>query len=116
MRSAVRFVTLTFLSALAVLLAACGGGSGGGTVDASIELTNGGKAAAVKRIEVSGGATVNLTISSDVAETIHVHGYEVEFEVPAGGSVTKTFVADQLGSYEIETHQKAHIIAQLVVR
>ncbi|MDO4784191.1 MAG: hypothetical protein Q3997_03790 [Propionibacteriaceae bacterium] len=116
MRSAIRFVTLTCLSAIAVLLVACGGGSAGGTVNATIELTNGGKATSVQRIEASGGATVNLTVKSDVAETIHVHGYELEFEVPAGGSVTKSFVADQLGSYEIETHKSAHIIAQLVVR
>lgn len=116
MRQKFRLAVLVCISVISVALGACGSSDAAQPVETTIELTDGGRAANVQRIEVRGGAKVTLTVTSDIEEIIHVHGYELEFTVPAGGSVTQTFVADQLGSYEIETHKKAHIIAQLVVR
>lgn len=115
MRAALRGIATLLLVWLCTLVTACGGGSGGGDVAISIELT-GGKAAAVQRIDVKGGAKVTLTIKSDADDVVHVHGYDLEFPVSAKSPVTKEFVADQLGSYEIETHKSGQIIAQLVVR
>lgn len=115
MRVALNKAAMLCLVGLFALLSACG--ATGSQREAVVTITlSGGKAASVQRIEVSGGATVKLTVASDAADTIHVHGYDLEFAVPAGGEVTKQFVANQLGSYEIETHTSNQIVAQLVVR
>lgn len=59
------------------------------------------------RVEVSRGDEVALRITSDVAEEVHVHGFDLVFDVPAGRTVEKTFVADLPGQWEVELH-KAH--------
>ena len=47
---------------------------------------------------------------------MHVHGYEIEKELPAGQQVTVDFTADQTGVFEIETHESELQLAQLEVR
>ena len=58
--------------------------------------------------------TINVT--SDSADTIHVHGYEIEKDVVAGQQTVITFVADQAGRYEIETQTIEATIATVNVR
>lgn len=58
-----------------------------------------------RRVEVAQGDNVRIVISSDRADEVHVHGYELEAEIPAGGSATVEFVADQPGSFEVEMHE-----------
>ena len=58
--------------------------------------------------------TINVT--SDSADTIHVHGYEIEKDVVAGQQTVITFVADQAGRYEIEAHTIEATIATVNVR
>jgi len=49
------------------------------------------------------GDRVTMTITADKAEEVHLHGYDIPFQVPsAGGSVTHTFTADKTGSFEME--------------
>ena len=55
-------------------------------------------------------------MTSDSADTIHVHGYEIEKDVVAGQQTVITFVADQAGRYEIETHTIEATIATVNVR
>jgi FtsP/CotA-like multicopper oxidase with cupredoxin domain len=46
---------------------------------------------------------VTMTVTTDKAEEIHLHGYDIPFEVKsAGGSATHSFTADKTGSFEIE--------------
>lgn len=59
---------------------------------------------AESRVEVSRGDQVVLRITSDVAEEVHVHGYDLVFDVPAGGTVEKSFTADLPGQWEVELH------------
>lgn len=49
------------------------------------------------------GDRVTMTVTADAKEEIHLHGYDVMFEVDGpGGRVTKTFTADRTGTFEIE--------------
>lgn len=68
------------------------------------------------REKVAEGTRVRLVITSDVDDEVHVHGYELERELPAGQSVTIAFTADQTGLFEVETHETGLQLLQLEVR
>lgn len=67
------------------------------------------------RHEVALGDTVAIVIRSDVADEVHVHGYDVTKAVPAGRAVTVTFPADIDGKFEIEMHDSGEQVASLSV-
>ena len=67
------------------------------------------------REEVPVGEPVVLRISSDVAEEVHVHGYDLEAAVPAGGSVDVPLTADIPGVFEVELHDSGKVLFQLRV-
>ena len=67
------------------------------------------------REEVPLGEPVVLRISSDVAEEVHVHGYDLEADVPAGGSVDVPLTADIPGVFEVELHDSGKVLFQLRV-
>ena len=67
------------------------------------------------RVEVPLGSAVVLRVGSDVADEIHVHGYELEQDVAAGGTTTFEFTADQSGLFEVETHETELLLLQLQV-
>lgn len=69
-----------------------------------------------ERRDVAVGTTVVITVTSDRDDEVHVHGYDLEIPVKAGETVTKKFVADQSGSFEIESHEPELLIVQLQVR
>jgi heme/copper-type cytochrome/quinol oxidase subunit 2 len=58
---------------------------------------------------------VILTVKSDVADEVHVHGYDLKQDVPAGGSVRFNFAADIEGVFEIELEERKEQIAELRV-
>ena len=67
------------------------------------------------REEVPLGEQVVLRISSDVAEQVHVHGYDLEAAVPAGGSVDIALTARVPGVFEVELHDAGKVLLQLRV-
>lgn len=69
-----------------------------------------------EKMNVAKGTRVTLQITSDHDDTIHVHGFDVEKEVKAGEPATLTFTADQVGSFEVESHEPAKVILILNVR
>jgi len=70
---------------------------------------------AVERLEYDRGERVRLTVRSDVADEVHVHGYDISKEVAAGGSVRFRFPADIEGVFEVELEQRHVQIAELRV-
>ncbi|WP_327086170.1 hypothetical protein OIE66_28010 [Nonomuraea sp. NBC_01738] len=67
-------------------------------------------------VEIKKGAAVALTVTSDVADEVHVHGYDVEADLPAGQATTLRFTADQSGVFEVETHENKLVLTQLAVK
>jgi plastocyanin len=55
--------------------------------------------------KVTKGKTVRITVTSDQADEVHVHGYNKESEVAAGASTTIQFTANLSGRFEVETHK-----------
>ena len=63
------------------------------------------------------GDTIRLRFTSDVAEEIHVHGFDEYVDVPAGGTPkTARFKADLEGIFEVEAHSSGEILAKLEIR
>ncbi|MGC4866390.1 hypothetical protein ACLQ3B_13265 [Micromonospora sp. DT53] len=68
------------------------------------------------RVTVSKGQLVRITVTSDVADELHVHGYDLGARLPAGTPGSVEFRADKTGLFEVETHESELVLFQLVVR
>jgi FtsP/CotA-like multicopper oxidase with cupredoxin domain len=82
----------------------------------TIRVRNGEPVGGVREIEVTRGDRVRFTVESDVAEEVHVHGYDLSKDVAAGGSVTFDFPADLDGVFEVELEGTATQIIELTVQ
>lgn len=69
----------------------------------------------VKDIEVDKGERVEFSVQSDIADEIHVHGYDLMKDVEAGGTVRFAFKANIDGAFEVELEDRAEQIADLKV-
>jgi hypothetical protein len=130
-----RILSLLFASIAVVGLAACGSsgdttstatGSGGaksgeeakgGAMPAAttIVVKNGEPVGGVQRLEYNAGDQIEFTVDSDVADEIHVHGYDLMKDVPAGGSVSFSFPAEIEGIFEVELEGRKEQIAEIRV-
>jgi hypothetical protein len=88
------------------------GGSDGAAVE-TIVIRNGEPVGGVQELEYSAGDTVRFTVRSDVADEVHVHGYDLMKDVPAGGSVSFSFAAEIEGIFEVELEEQQEQIAEL---
>jgi len=67
----------------------------------------------VQELEFSAGDEIRFRVSSDAAEEIHVHGYDIAKDVPAGGTVDFDFPAELEGIYEAELEELGVQIIEL---
>ncbi|MEV4188638.1 hypothetical protein AB0J28_45115 [Streptosporangium canum] len=68
------------------------------------------------RVEVARGQAVRLVVTSDVADEIHVHGFDLTRRLEPGRPVTVDVLADRTGLFEVETHDSGLVLTQLAVR
>ncbi|MER5310491.1 hypothetical protein ABT034_22190 [Streptomyces sp. NPDC002773] len=68
------------------------------------------------RIELKKGERLTLRVTSDRADTLHVHGYDRELPLSPGVSASLTLTVDRTGLFEVETHESGLLLTQLVVR
>ena len=96
---------------------------GGGSNDANktssgpqtVTVVNGKPQGGIKTITYKKGQTVDLTVKSDTADEIHVHGYDFHKDVTKGGSVHFSFPASIEGKFVIELENAGQQIASLQV-
>lgn len=62
------------------------------------------------------GSTVMIHITSDTADTAHLHGYDKEIELVAGKEATLEFTADIPGRFEFELHHSGAKAMELTVK
>jgi plastocyanin len=98
------------------VIASSGGDDTGATATTKIVVKGGKPVGGVQEISVSKGDEVRFTVSSDVADEIHVHGYDFMKDVKAGGSVSFDFKAKIDGAFEIELEGRKEQIAELKVQ
>ena len=124
---------LTLVSAclLAVVaLAGCGSGTdtSASSTDTTTTTTGAAKPTEVKivvvnaapqggivRQTVNQGDRVVLVVTSDVADEIHLHGYDLSRDVEAGGTVRLPFTATIPGRFEAELESRGVQIADITV-
>lgn len=79
-------------------------------------------------VQVSGGAvegggrksvplrdTVTIRVTSDVADHVHLHGYDVLADVEAGGTAELTFEATIPGVFEVELEDAGLLLLELEI-
>jgi len=81
----------------------------------TVVFKNGKPVGGVLGIEVKMGGQIKFRVKSDVADEIHVHGFEITRDVAAGGSVSLSFPADITGIYEAEMEQLGVRVAELQI-
>jgi hypothetical protein len=104
-----------------------GAASGTSTADAAPSVTAetrrlevtlaGGRASGdVGRVPVTAGEQVTLAITSDVADEVHVHGYDLTGELIPGQPAELTFAATIPGVFEVELHDAGTVLLTLQVQ
>jgi FtsP/CotA-like multicopper oxidase with cupredoxin domain len=81
----------------------------------TIRVVNGQPQGGARTLSYKKGDEVRLKVRSDVADEIHVHGYDLRKDVPAGGTVEFRFKATIEGRFEIELENAHTLIATLEV-
>jgi hypothetical protein len=80
-----------------------------------VTVRDGKPAGGVKELSYESGDRVRFIVTSDVADEVHVHGYDLSKDVRAGGSVRFSFPARLEGVFEVELESRAEQIAELRV-
>ena len=62
------------------------------------------------------GSKVTIRVSSDVADEVHLHGYDISAKVAAGGSAVVAFTARIPGVFELELEQLGKTLAKIQVQ
>jgi hypothetical protein len=70
----------------------------------------------VKTLTYNKGERVVFTVVSDVADEVHVHGFNLKKDVARNGTVTFSFPATDQGGHVIELESRGEQIANLEVR
>ena len=70
----------------------------------------------IQRATVKKGQTVAIVVHSDVADEVHVHGYDLHKDVVAGGTVRITFPATIVGEFEAELESRKLQIVGFTVK
>lgn len=120
----VRAVLAEVLTAAAVAVGGCGSAqtatvapavTADGNQRVEVAFAGGAVTGGATRYAVPLGTTVELVVASDVADEIHLHGYDRTAFVTAGATATLRFVADVPGVFEVELEQRGTPLAQLQV-
>ncbi len=115
---------LALLVAALVVAFVIAKGSGGGSnktttvapgAPAVIKVVHGKPQGGIQKITVNKGQRVRFKVVSDVADEIHVHGYNFHKDVAKGGSVSFDFPATIDGIFVIELESRSDQIASLQV-
>jgi hypothetical protein len=123
-------VSVLLALALALGLNACGSGDDNGTTGGTATVQEQGEAAGavptivirngepvdgIEKLEYSAGDQIQFRVQSDVADEVHVHGYDVMEDVAAGGTVSFSIPAELEGIFEVELEGRKEQIAELRV-
>jgi hypothetical protein len=75
----------------------------------------GGEVEGPEVFKVTLGEIVDIWILSDVDDEIHVHGYDLRFDLDVAAPFNLTFEADVPGIFEVETHDLQHPLFEIEV-
>ena len=82
----------------------------------AIVVRGGGVVGGIKRATVEKGADVVILVTSDVADEVHLHGYDRKIDVIPGKTGRLRFEATARGRFEVELEDHHLQIADLTVK
>ncbi len=80
-----------------------------------VVVVNGAPKGGIVRTTVNKDDQVVLVVTSDVADEIHLHGYDKSRDVEAGGTIRLPFKATIPGRFEAELESRSVQIAEITV-
>lgn len=88
-----------------------------GTASVDFDLVIGENSGADTMVEVRLGTTVTLNVTTDLdGDEVHIHGYDLYLDdLMADEPASITFVADQAGKFEVESHETGEVLMVLRV-
>jgi len=82
----------------------------------TIRIKDGKPVGGITRVTVEKPQRVELVVHSDVADEVHVHGYDLHHDVDAGGTARIGFPATIQGVFEAELENRKLQILELTVK
>jgi hypothetical protein len=82
---------------------------------ATIVVRNGQPVGGVQELEFASGDHIRFVVESDLAEEVHLHGYDVSKDVSAGGEVSFDVPATIEGVFEVELEHSVVPLAEITV-
>jgi hypothetical protein len=67
------------------------------------------------RVKVPLGTRLRITVTSDVADEVHVHVYDLKQDISPGSPTSIEFVADKPGQIEVELEKAKLTLTRLLV-
>lgn len=74
------------------------------THDYAIEIRNGAKISGPDVLSATQGDDITLTLRSDHADELHIHGYDLHAHIKSSVPETLRFKADRTGRFTLELH------------
>jgi heme/copper-type cytochrome/quinol oxidase subunit 2 len=104
---------------LALVLAACSGGGGtsapsGKPTRIDVTVRNG-RVTAPSQPKVALGSEVEIHVSADVDEEVHVHGYDLKRDVSPAAPADIRFTPDVPGVFEVELEHSGQLLFRFEV-
>ena len=87
-----------------------------GPVTITVVVKGGKPVGGIQRATAKKGQKVAIVVHSDVADEVHVHGYDLHKDVTAGGTVRIVFPATITGVFEAELESRKLQIVEFTVK
>lgn len=82
----------------------------------TLEVRKGQRVKGPALIQRRAGETITLRITSDQADELHLHGYDLHLHLHAGVPAELSFTADRSGRFEYELHKSGLHLGVLEVQ
>lgn len=82
----------------------------------SIVVRGGKVTGGIKRVKIEQGKRVTLVVTSDIADEVHLHGYDLTADAGPGRKARIVFTAKIPGRFEVELEGRGIQIGELEVR
>ncbi len=80
-----------------------------------VKVVGGAPQGGIVRESVDKGDRVVIVVTSDLADELHLHGYDVSRPVAAGGTARLPFKATIPGRFEVELEERGVVVADITV-
>jgi L-asparagine transporter-like permease len=112
--------TIIVLAVVLVAFVAIGGflifrQTGGGGQNRTFDMVVNGGTMTPSSVSAKQGDNITMSFTTDKAEEIHLHGFDLMFQGEPGKKVTKSFKADRTCDCEIEIEETSTHLGSLTV-